>query len=216
MTLDWAYTIEAMPRLLQGALITIKFAAVALCISIFIAIVLSMARGIGNRAIETLIRTYVSFIRGTPLLIQIFLVYYALPFNLGPVAAGIAALALNSGAIMTEIFRGGLSAIPKAQLDAARSLGLKNWVIWYKIVLPQVFILITPPIVNEFTLLVKATSLLAVITVVELFRTAQQIFNENFRAIEVLLGAAVIYFLINFTASKVAAALARRNTVKLA
>lgn len=216
MTLDWSYSLAAMPRLLRGAAITIEFTIAALCISLVIAVILSVLRAIGNRAIEICIRTYISFIRGTPLLIQIFLVYYALPFNLSPVAAGITALAINSGAIMTEIFRGGLSAIPLAQLDAARSLGLKNWVIWYKIIFPQVFIVITPPIVNEFTLLVKSTSLLAVITVVELFRTAQQIFSSNFRPIEVLIAAAFIYFLINYVASKFAAVWARRNSVKLA
>src|SRR5215468_6483903 len=105
--------------------------------------------------------SYVSFIRGTPLLVQIFLVYYVFPLNLHPVTAGIAALSLNSGAIMTEIMLGGLSAIPKGQLEAARSLGVKSWLLWWKIILPQVFILVIPPMVNEFTLILKSTPLLA-------------------------------------------------------
>ena len=216
MTFDISYTFDAMPRLLQGAMVTVQFAVIPLFLSIIIATIVSIVRELGNPIIEAGIRIYISFIRGTPLLIQIFLIYYALPLNLNPVTAGVAALSINSGAIMTEIMRGGLSAIPKGQIEAARSLGLKPWLIWHKIILPQVFILITPPIVNEFTLLVKSTSLLAVITVVELFRTAQQIFSSNFRPIEVLLGAATIYFLINFCASKIADVIGKRNAVKMA
>jgi polar amino acid transport system permease protein len=216
MTFDISYTFDALPRLLQGAMVTVKFAVIPLALSITIATIVSIVRELGNPIIETGIRIYISFIRGTPLLIQIFLIYYALPLNLDPVTAGVAALSINSGAIMTEIMRGGLSAIPKAQIEAARSLGLKPWLIWYKIILPQVFILIIPPIVNEFTLLIKSTSLLAVITVVELFRTAQQIFSSNFRPIEVLLGAAAIYFLINFCASRIADVIGKRTAVMMA
>jgi polar amino acid transport system permease protein len=216
MHFDINYTIQALPQLFHGALITVQFAVIALCFSTVIATILSIVREFGNPFLEVVIRTYVSFIRGTPLLVQIFLVYYVLPLDLHPVTAGLAALSLNSGAIMTEIMRGGLSAIPKGQIEAARTLGMKRWLIWWKVTLPQVFILITPPMVNEFTLIVKSTPLLAVITVVELFRTSQQIFSSNFRPIEVLLGAAALYFLINFTASKIAAVIELRNAVKLA
>ena len=216
MDFNISYTISAMPQLLQGAVITIQFTVIALCISTTIATLLSVVREFGVRWIEAVIRIYISFIRGTPLLVQIFLVYYVLPLDLHPVTAGVAALSLNSGAIMTEIMRGGLSAIPKGQIEAARALGIKLWVIWWKVILPQVFMLITPPMVNEFTLIVKSTPLLAVITVVELFRTSQQIFSSNFRPIEVLLGAAVIYFLINFTVSKLAGVLERRNAPRMA
>ena len=216
MDFNISYTISAMPQLLQCAVITIQFTVIALCISTTIATLLSIVREFGVRWIEAVIRIYISFIRGTPLLVQIFLVYYVLPLDLHPVTAGVAALSLNSGAIMTEIMRGGLSAIPKGQIEAARALGIKLWVIWWKVILPQVFMLITPPMVNEFTLIVKSTPLLAVITVVELFRTSQQIFSSNFRPIEVLLGAAVIYFLINFTVSKLAGVLERRNAPRMA
>jgi His/Glu/Gln/Arg/opine family amino acid ABC transporter permease subunit len=216
MGFDIAYTLDAMPRLLRGAMITIQFAVVALLLSTILATILSIVRECGFWGVETVVRTYISFIRGTPLLVQIFLVYYVLPLNLQPVTAGIVALSLNSGAIMTEIMRGGLSMIPKGQIEAARSLGLKPWQIWREITLPQVFILIIPPMVGEFTLIVKSTPLLAVITVVELFRTSQQVFSSNFRPIEVLLGAAGIYFTINFCASKIAGAIERRNAVKLA
>ena len=216
MDFDISYTFDALPRLLQGATITIQFAVIALLLSTTIATILSIVRELRIRIIEAIIRTYISFIRGTPLLVQIFLVFYVLPLDLHPVTAGIMALSLNSGAIMTEIMRGGLSAIPKGQIEAARALGLKPWLIWWKVTLPQVFILIIPPMVNEFTLIVKSTPLLAVITVVELFRTSQQIFSANFRPIEVLLGAAAIYFVINFCASRIGRVIERRTAVKLA
>jgi ABC-type amino acid transport system permease subunit len=117
---------------------------------------------------------------------------------------------------MSEIMRGGLSTIPKGQIEAALSLGLSPMVRWRKVILPQLFFNIIPQLVNEFTILIKATPLLALITVVELFRTAQLIYSVNFRPIEVLIGAAIIYFAINFTFSKLGAVLERRVALRRA
>ena len=219
MQFDISYTWEAMPALLQGAVITLQFSVTTLFFSILLATAVSIIRATGLWLAELLVSLYVSFIRGTPLLVQIFLVYYVLPFigiDLHPVTAGIVALTINSAAIVSEIIRGGLSAIPKGQIEAAQSLGLKSRIIWLRVTLPQVFIMIIPPLVNEFTLVVKSTTLVSLITVVEMMRTAQQIFSANFRPIEVLLGAAVLYFIINFTVSKLAAHVERRNAVRLA
>lgn len=219
MDIDLFFTWEAMPRLLGGAVITLEFALTSLCLSTIIGTALAIIRTVAPPPVVFLISVYISFIRSTPLLVQIFLVYYVLPLtgiNLSPVVAGITALSLNSAAYVAEIVRGGLSAIPPGQIEAAQSLGIRPFVVWIRVILPQVFIMITPPIVNEFTLVLKATPLLSVITIVELMRTAQQIFASNFRPIEVLLGAALIYFVMNFSFSRFAAAIERRNAVKLA
>jgi polar amino acid transport system permease protein len=215
--IDLAYTWAALPHLLGGAGITLQFAVATLVLSLMFATVITFVRELGYRPVNVVIAFYISFIRGTPLLVQIFIVYYVLPslgIDLSPVVAGIAALTLNSAAIVSEIMRGGMSAIPKGNIEAAKALGLPRGLVWRKVLLPQLFISIIPPLVNEFTLLIKSTPLLSVITVVELFRSSQLLYAANFRPIEVLLGAAILYFVINFTMSKVAAVLERRLAVR--
>lgn len=205
MNIDLSYTWDALPRLLYGAIITVEVSIAAMAISLVLATALTILQGTGGRVTVLFVRAYISYVRGTPLLIQIFIIFYVLPvigLELGPLAAGIVALALSSAAYTTEIMRGGLAAIPQTQFEAARSLGLKAPIIWGRVILPQMFNLILPPLVNEMTLVIKATPLISVITVVELMRIAQQIYNENFRPFEVLLGVAGIFFVINFVLTR--------------
>ncbi len=208
-----------MPRLLDGAVITLQLVVAALVLSVFLATALTVARSSEIRPLVMAVNVYISFVRGTPLLVQLFLVFYVLPsigLDLSPIMAGIITLGFNSAAYSTEIMRGGLAAIPKGQLEAARSLGLGPVVIWGRVILPQMFHLITPPLVNEFTLVIKTSPLVSVITVVEIMRTAQQIYNANYRPIEVLVGAAVVYFVIIYTISQLGIRIERRNALKLA
>ncbi len=208
-----------MPRLLDGAVITLQLVVAALVLSVFLATALTVARSSEIRPLVMAVNVYISFVRGTPLLVQLFLVFYVLPsigLDLSPIMAGIITLGFNSAAYSAEIMRGGLAAIPKGQLEAARSLGLGPVVIWGRVILPQMFHLITPPLVNEFTLVIKTSPLVSVITVVEIMRTAQQIYNANYRPIEVLVGAAVVYFVIIYTISRLGVRLERRNALKLA
>ena len=208
-----------MPRLLDGAVITLQLVVAALVLSVFLATALTVARSSEIRPLVMAVNFYISFVRGTPLLVQLFLVFYVLPsigLDLSPIMAGIITLGFNSAAYSAEIMRGGLAAIPKGQLEAARSLGLGPVVIWGRVILPQMFHLITPPLVNEFTLVIKTSPLVSVITVVEIMRTAQQIYNANYRPIEVLVGAAVVYFVIIYTISQLGVRLERRNALKLA
>jgi polar amino acid transport system permease protein len=159
------------------------------------------------KVINSIAGIYISLIRGTPLLVQIFFIYYALPGLIGidfnPFVAGVLALSLNSGAFVTEILRAGISAIPRGQMEAAKALGLRRAVVWSRVILPQVFAVILPPLTNEFTMLVKASPLLSVITVVELTRTAQQIMIYTYRPVEVMLAAAALYFVICFLLSTI-------------
>ena len=208
-----------MPRLLDGAVITLQLVVAALVLSVFLATALTVARSSEIRPLVMAVNVYISFVRGTPLLVQLFLVFYVLPsigLDLSPIMAGIITLGFNSAAYSAEIMRGGLAAIPKGQLEAARSLGLGPVVIWGRVILPQMFHLITPPLVNEFTLVIKTSPLVSVITVVEIMRTAQQIYNANYRPIEVLVGAAVVYFVIIYTISQLGIRLERHNALKLA
>ena len=216
---DLSYTWEALPRLLQGAIITIEVSVAAMAFSIVLGTLLTLLRTTGGRTAETAVRCYIGYVRGTPLLVQILLVFYVVPriaFEIPPIVAGILALGLSSAAFTTEIMRGGLSAIPRTQIEAAQSLGLGSFSIWTRILLPQMFNLILPTLVNEFTLVIKGSPLISVITVVEMMRVAQQIYNENYRPFEVLLGVAIIFFVINFTLTRVAGRVERRIAVRLA
>jgi polar amino acid transport system permease protein len=191
----------------------------AMVLSLVLATLLTVLRTSGGRWAELAVRGYISYVRGTPLLVQILLVFYVLPlitFELPPVVAGILALALSSAAFTTEIMRGGLAAIPKTQIEAAQSLSLSQFAIWSRVLLPQMFNLILPPLVSEFTLVIKGSPLVSVITVVELMRIAQQIYNENYRPFETLLGVAIVFFVINFALTRAAAAMERRIAFKLA
>ena len=208
------HLLKALPLLLKGALITFQVSIIGALLGIGVGLVLILMRMSRLKIIDAIARIYISLIRGTPLLVQIFFIYYAMPglmgIDLNPFVAGVLALSLNSGAFVTEILRAGISAIPRGQMEAGQALGLKRKVIWGRIILPQVFAVILPPLTNEFTMLVKASPLLSVITVVELTRTAQQIMMESFRPVEVMVAAATFYFMICFMLSTLTRRLEKR------
>lgn len=218
MHINLTYTWTALPRLLEGAVLTLEVSVAAMMVSLVLALALTVLRASGSRAASFLVRAYISYVRGTPLLVQILLVYYVLPLTglaLSPFAAAVIALGFSSAAFTTEIMRGGLAAIPKGQIEAAISLGLARPMIWIRVILPQLYNLILPPLVNEFTLVIKSTTLVSVITVVEMMRVAQEIYNDNYRPLETMLGVALVFFVMIFSLTQFAAALERRNAVKM-
>ena len=220
MKFDISYTFDALPRLFEGSLVTLKLALLGFAFSVVLATFVTVARTASkSRILAYSVAIYISFIRGTPLLVQIFLVFYVLPIvglNIGPISAGILALTLNSAAFVIEILRGGLASVPKGQVEAARSLGLSGFALWAKVILPQTFMASIPPLVNEFTQVLKATALLSTITVVELMRVSQQIYSNNYHPVEVLTGAFVMYFLMCFAVSRSASLLESKFEVKRA
>ncbi len=220
MKFDISYTFDAIPRLLEGAFVTLQVAILGFTLSVLLATTITVARtSLNSKIFNSILAFYISFIRGTPILVQIFLVYYVLPvfgLNLGPFTAGILAITLNSAAFVTEILRGGLASVPIGQFEAAKSLGISGYALWRKIVLPQTFITSIPPLVNEFTMVLKATALLSMITVVELMRVSQQIYSANYHPVEVLSGTFVIYFLMCFVVSRGSVFLENRFIVKRA
>jgi polar amino acid transport system permease protein len=217
---DINYTLDALPRLLEGASVTLQVALLGFLFSVTLGTTIVLIRNILNwRILNGIIAIYVSFIRGTPIMIQIFLIYYVLPvtgLNLGAFTAGILAITLNSAAFVSEILRGGLSSVAKGQFEAAKSLGISGFALWGKVILPQTFIVSIPPLVNEFTQVLKATALLSIITVVELLRVSQQIYSANYHPVEVLLGAFLIYFVLCFAVSRSASLLEAHWQIKRA
>ncbi len=197
--MDWGIIYSSIPLLAVGLLATLKICSLA----IVFGTLLGFAIGIGSlshyRPIRWAILAYVDFVRGTPLLIQIFLVYFALPvigINLNEYWAGVLALSLNAGGFICEIVRGGINAIEKGQTEAAKSIGMSQGQILLYILLPQSLRAILAPVTNEIITLIKGSALLSVISVYELTRAGQAIIAVHFVPFEIFLLIALYYYLM--------------------
>lgn len=189
---------EILPFLLKGALLTIFFSATSEIIGIIIGLTTSVIRVTRIKVLSQLAVVYVDLFRGTPLLMQIIFVYYALPYlgiNLPATVAGIVALSVNSGAYVSEIFRAGIESIDKGQTEAARSLGMSYMQAMRYVVIPQTIKRVLPPLTNEFVALIKDSSLLSVIAIAELMRTAKEMMTWKMNPSS-LTAAAIIYLII--------------------
>jgi len=209
--------LAALPALLRATGPNIAIAAAAMALALAGGILLTILRSLKIAPLNLVIGVVISFIRGTPVLIQIFLFYYGLPalgLQLDPLTAGICAIAFNSTIFISEIMRGGLADMDPGPVEAAIALGLKARAIWGKVVIPQLLLRILPPLVNEATIILKGTALLSVITVVELFRAAQQISATTFRPFETMLAAAAIILVLNVLVSQFGGMLERRLAVR--
>jgi polar amino acid transport system permease protein len=201
MTFDFNLIIAQLPWLMKGAELTFAVSLLGIVFGILVGIALALARQSSISPLVYFVRIYLSFIRGTPLFIQILIVFFILPsigIDISRFTSGVVALSLNSGAYISEMIRGGLTSIAKGQIEAGRALGMRRSLVWRRIILPQVFTVILPPLTVEFVSLLKYSALLSVIGVVELTRTAQQIIAATFRPIEIWLTVGVLYFIVCF------------------
>lgn len=204
MGFSFSHLISAFPQLMSAALVNIKLALIIATFGLILGTSLTVLRSFKIRPVNAVVAVIISFVRGTPLLIQIFIAYYVLPaigLDLSPNVAGIAAISFNSMVFVSETLRGGLATIDPGQIEASTALGLKPRVIWIKVILPQLLRNAVPVLINEATIVVKGTALLSVITVVDVLRTAQQIASANFRPFETLIGAAIIFLVLNLAIS---------------
>ncbi len=203
---------EVYPFLLKGALLTIGFSLASEIFGIAIGLISSIIRVTRIKVLNQFAILYVDLFRGTPLLIQIIFIYYALPYlgiNLPAVAAGIVALSLNSGAYVTEIFRAGIESIEKGQMEGARSLGMSKMQAMRYVIIPQTIKRVLPPLTNEFVALIKDSSLLSVIAVSELLRTAKEIMTWKLNPSS-LTAAAIIYLIITIPLTKMVGRMEKR------
>jgi len=196
---DWSVVWYAVPYLCQGALVTLELSALAMLFGTTIGAVAGLLSLAENVFVRGLVRCYVYFVRGTPALVQVFLVYFALPqfgLELSAFWSGVVALAFNSGGFIAEIVRSGLQSIDTGQTEAAKSIGMTNRQSVLFILLPQSLRRITPPLTNEVITLVKSSSLLSVISISELTRSAQAIIAAKFTPFELYAELAVFYLII--------------------
>ncbi len=200
MSFDWSAIVAVFPQLLQGAGLTVFIAAIGLMIGISVGILLGMLRAFGPMPVNAVVQVYVAFIRGTPLIVQIMFIYFALPIlmhvRIQGVPAGIIAIAINSSAYVAEIVRGALLSISKGLTEAGLAMGLPFWKVLVFITGPLAFRRLIPPLGNQCITSLKDTSLLLVIGVSELTFTGQEIIADNFRAVEIWSAVAVIYFVM--------------------
>lgn len=203
-----------VPGFLHAAWLVFIITLLVIVVSWICGLLVALGKTSSFAVIRQAAAFYIWFVRGTPALIQIFIVYFGLPqlgLGLSPFVAGVLALGVNGGAYVAEIIRSGLSAIPKGQVESSLALGMSRHETLRRIVLPQVVRIILPAITNEAISTLKNTSLLSTITVVELTLYAQTIIATTFRPFEFYAATAVIYLVMTTMLSQVAAMLERHN-----
>jgi His/Glu/Gln/Arg/opine family amino acid ABC transporter permease subunit len=197
---DFGVVLVWMPMLIKGLGVTCFYTAISLILSLVIGLIVAVLQITNSRLLRLAARLYVDAIRGTPLLVQLFILYYGLPslgIDLSAPTAAFLGLGVNSGAYMAEIFRAGLEAVPRPHVQAARSLGMSYFQTLRRVVLPQALTLVLPPITNETINLVKSTSLISTIAIGELLRAGQLAVSITFAPVEIYLVVALLYLLIN-------------------
>jgi glutamine transport system permease protein len=213
--MDFEVIWRFLPFLLKGAAITVEITAFAVTIGFFIGLFAGIARISNIKWLKFIAAVYADVIRGTPLLIQIFLIYFALPVITGqqvnPFVAAVAACGINSGAYVSEIFRAGIQAIDIGQSEAGRSLGLSWWQTMRYIILPQAFHNILPPLGNEFITMLKDSSLVSVIGFEELTRRGQLVIAQTYASLEIWTTVAVVYLIMTFMISRFVAYMESRK-----
>lgn len=218
MSFDWSLIWDNIPILLQGAVITIQITVMAVGCGFFIGMIAALANLSRFKIVRLLVKCYVELFRGTPLLVQIFMIYFALPMVIGqsinPYVAAVTACSINSGAYVSEIFRAGIQSIDKGQMEAGRSLGLTWAQTMRYIVMPQAFKAIIPPLGNEFITMMKDTSLVSVIGFEELTRRGQLIIARTYGSFEIWTAVAIIYLIMTLSISQLVAFLERRYNIK--
>ncbi|HYF53651.1 MAG TPA: ABC transporter permease [Salinarimonas sp.] len=218
--MDFAFLGQAFLTIIPGIPLTLQLAASSVAIGAVLALVLAAMRRSGVALLDWPARAYIFVFRGTPLLVQIFLIYYGLGqfrpvlqewglwwFFREPYWCALTALTLNTAAYAAEIIRGGLQSVPHGQVEAARACGMSRALMFRRIVLPIAIRQALPGYSNEIILMVKATSLASIITMMEITGLAHKLISQTFRAVEVFLVAGAIYLLLNFAVTRIVMAI---------
>jgi len=197
---------EIMPGLLKGAVVTLELTVCSISLGFVLGIVLALGRLYGNRPVSVLCTGYIEFFRGTPLLVQLLILYYGLPpygIRLSSFVAGILGLGLNSAAYQAEYFRGAIQSVSQGEIMAARAIGMSRFKVIVNIILPQMFRIVIPSWSNELIYTLKYSSVAYMIGAPELMAQGKFIAAENFRYFEVFLVVAFIYLIAVVVLSRI-------------
>ena len=213
MDFQLAIFLEAFPLLLRGAWVTLYLSLISSCIGMILGLLVGVARVSRLRAIRGTATVYTEVIRGTPLLMQLIVLYYGLPsvgINLEAVAAGIIGLSANSAAYVGEIFRAGIQSVGRGQREAALASGLTRLQTMRSIILPQAFRLVLPPLTNEFVTMLKDSSLVSTLAIAELLRTGREIVAWKVNVFSPFAGVTLLYLAMTLPLTHLARHLERR------
>ncbi|TGT91286.1 MULTISPECIES: ABC transporter permease [unclassified Mesorhizobium] len=225
--MDFSFFLDALMRLVPGVPLTLQLAFISVGLGMLLALMLALLRLSGSLVLQWIARAYIFAFRSTPLLVQIFLLYYGLgqfeairysvlwPILRQPYWCAIIALALNTAAYGSEIIRGGLQSVPEGQIEAARACGMGRLLVFRRIILPLAIRQALPAYGNEVILMVKATALASVITMMEITGLAAKLISESYRAVEVFIVAGSIYLAINYVITRIIHLLEYRLTPHL-
>lgn len=213
-SLDFSFITRYGDLYLTGTRNTILLALLAVLIGVVLGLGLALMRRSRFRLIKFVAAAYIEFVRGTPLLVQLFIIFYGLPVVTGmrfpDFVAGVIALSLNSAAYVAEIIRAGLQSVDRGQMEAARSLGMTHHTAMRHIIIPQAFKNILPALGNEFIVVIKESAIVSVIGIYEIMRSANIVRGITYRPFEPLIVAALIYFVLTFTLSNLLGIAERR------
>lgn len=206
---------ETLPYLLKATAVTMKLAVASIVLSAAIGLTGGLLSHLGGRIVRTLLSGYVFIVRGTPLLVQVFLVYFGLPFfgvHINPYGVAFLAISAHMGALGIEIIRGSIATIPRGQTDAGRALGLRDWETLWEIVLPQAVRSALPPYISLLPITIKATALASVISIWELTLASKEIIQRTIDPFGTFGVAMVIYFLLCYPLTYLSTLVERRIT----
>lgn len=200
---QWGVIADWAPDLLKAALLTLELTALSFLVALAIGVVVGVARSYKTPG-SRIMGVYVELFRGTPLLVQLFFIYYGLAqvgLVMSAFMAAILGLGLNGGAYISEIIKGSMRSVGKGQFDAAAALGMNWHVTLINVVLPQALRIATPALVNSFSSMLKDTSLVSVLAITEMMNIANQIYSRTFRAFEIFTVVALMYFVMTYVFS---------------
>ena len=203
MEFEWSVIWVAMPQLMEGVKLTVLISLAGIFGGFIIGVIAGLMRAYGNKAVNAIALFYIEIIRGTPIVVQVMFIYFALPMladiRLDPMTAAITSIIINAGAYIAEIVRGAILSVSKGLREAGSALGLPFWKVIVYIVGPLAFRRMIPSLGNQCIISLKDTSLFIVIGVGELTRQGQEIMASSFRAVEIWSGVAILYLILTGT-----------------
>ncbi len=212
--MDFSYLSKYYGFFLNGTAITLFLSLFGVIFGALIGVLFALMKLSKNRLLKSFSTAYIEVVRGTPMMVQMFIVYYGLPrltgLDFDDLTLGIVAVSLNSAAYVAEIIRAGILSIDKGQMEAARSLGMSHRLAMTNIIIPQAFKNILPALGNEFITLIKESAIVSIIGIHDLMYNTDTVRGNTFRPFSPLVVAAAIYFVITFTLSKLMGILERR------
>ena len=218
--MDFTFLGEYYKMFLEGTSVTVSISLASLFFLFIIVIFICLLKISKHKVFRIIASVYIEVLRGTPLFVQIYIIYFGLPqigiefpsiFNIpSEFIAGVFSLSINSGAYVAEIFRSGIQSTDKGQTEASRSLGLGYWATMTYVIIPQAIKNVLPALANEFITLVKESAIISVIGVIDIMFISSRVKNVIYRPLEPLIVAALIYFILTFTLSKLVGILEKK------